>query len=107
MAEWDYSRLQTAPCRQSGSALTDDMLIAAHNYSMHLGALNHLKPGDTVIFTNADGTQIIYSVAEIKVVDPKAVDAVINSGFDLVLYTCTYSGSTRLAVFCSRRERQT
>ena len=34
--------------------------------------------------------------------DPTDVDAVKNSGYDLVLYTCTYGGKTRIVVFCDR-----
>jgi len=30
------------------------------------------------------------------------VEAVEHSGHDLVLYTCTYGGKTRIVVFCDR-----
>ena len=33
---------------------------------------------------------------------PDAVDAVQNSGYDLVLYTCTSGGATRVVAFCDR-----
>ncbi len=32
MADWDYTQLKVAPCRQFGSSRTDDLVIAAHNY---------------------------------------------------------------------------
>ena len=35
---------------------------------------------------------------------PDEVEAVQNSGYDLVLYTCTYGGKTRVTVFCNRQE---
>lgn len=102
MSEWDYDRLRIAPCRQFGSSRTDDLVIAAHNYENHFGRLNNLNVGDTVIFTDMDGIVNTYSVEEIKTLQPTEVDAVQNSGYDLVLYTCTKGGRTRVTVFCSR-----
>lgn len=104
MSEWDYNLLQISPCRQHGSYETDDLVIAAHNYRTQFGRLNKLSVGDYVIFTDVEGVINNYSVAKVTTVDPNDVDAVLNSEFDLVLYTCTLSGKTRVAVFCSRSE---
>ena len=102
MATWDYDLLQVAPCRQFGSSRTDDLVIAAHNYVTHFGYLKKLIPGDTVIFTDMDGIVNTYAVEKTKTLDPTSVDAVKNSGCDLVLYTCTIGGKTRVCVFCNR-----
>lgn len=102
MSEWDYTRLKTAPCRQFGSTRTDDLVIAAHNFESHFGRLKDLSTGDTVIVTDMEGIINIYSVAKIETLAPNAVDAVQNSGYDLVLYTCTKGGKTRVTVFCDR-----
>ena len=102
MATWDYDLLQVAPCRQFGSSRTDDLVIAAHNYVTHFGYLKKLIPGDTVIFTDMDGIVNTYAVEKTETLDPTSVDAVKNSGCDLVLYTCTIGGKTRLCVFCNR-----
>lgn len=102
MADWDYERLKLAPCRQFGSTVTDDLVIAAHNYKRHFGALGQLALGARIMFTDMDGNEIPYLVEKSATIDPKAVDAVQNSEYDLVLYTCTYGGSNRVAVFCDR-----
>lgn len=102
MATWDYDLLQVAPCRQFGSSRTDDLVIAAHNYVTHFGYLKKLNPGDTVIFTDMDGIVNTYAVEKTETLDPTSVDAVKNSGCDLVLYTCTIGGKTRVCVFCNR-----
>lgn len=102
MATWDYDLLQIAPCRQFGSSRTDDLVIAAHNYVTHFGYLKKLIPGDTVIFTDMDGIVNTYAVEKTETLDPTSVDAVKNSGCDLVLYTCTIGGKTRVCVFCNR-----
>lgn len=104
LSEWDYNRLQIAPCRQHGSSRTDDLVIAAHNYRTHFGRLKELSEGDTVIFTDMDGIVNTYSIAKIDTIDPYDVDCVLNSDFDLVLYTCTVGGKTRVTVFCNRAE---
>lgn len=102
MAEWDYDRLMAAPCRQFGSTRTDDLVIAAHNYWNHFGRLKELKEGDAVSVTDMEGIVNDYLVARTETLYPDDVDSVQNSGYDLVLYTCTLGGRTRVTVFCDR-----
>ena len=103
MAEWDYSRLKIAPCRHFGSSRTDDLVIAAHNYKSHFGSLSKLNSGAEVIFTDMDGIENRYVLVKApETLAPDAVDAVQNSGYDLVLYTCTPGGATRVVAFCDR-----
>lgn len=45
---------------------------------------------------------IRYEVAGTGTVAPTDVDAVVSSDHDLVLYTCTPGGQTRVCVFCDR-----
>lgn len=103
MSEWDYERLRIAPCRQFGSSRTDDLVIAAHNYQSHFGNLFQLETGDTVTFTDMDGIENTYAVTSVETLGPTEVEAVQNSGHDLVLYTCTPGGATRVTVFCDRQ----
>ncbi len=93
---------EDAPCRQFGSSRTDDLVIAAHNYESHFGKIGTLALGDEVRFTDMDGIENHYTVSAIEVHDPTDVEAVEHSGHDLVLYTCTYGGKTRIVVFCDR-----
>lgn len=102
MAEWDYERLKLAPCRQHGSSRTDDLVIAAHNYSTHFGRLSTLEQGAVVEFTDMDGVKNTYTVDKTEILAPTDVDAVLNSRHDLVLYTCTPGGQTRVGTFCTR-----
>ena len=102
MAEWDYSRLKIAPCRHFGSSRTDDLVIAAHNYKRHFGPLSKLDIGAEITFTDMEGIENRYALQELSTLAPDAVDAVQNSGYDLVLYTCTPGGATRVVAFCDR-----
>lgn len=102
MAEWDYMRLKKAPCRQFGSSRTDDLVIAAHNYRRHFGRLKELETGDEVVFTDMEGIVNTYVIDIVQVISPDQTELVENSGYDLVLYTCTYGGKSRVCVFCDR-----
>mgnify|MGYP006053308989 CR=1 FL=1 len=99
-----YEKLDIAPCRQFGSIQTDDLVIAGHNYRRHFKYLYKLEAGDSVYLTNAAGTVIEYVVAKNRTLKATEVDTVQNSEYDLVLYTCTYTGTERVAVFCERKD---
>lgn len=100
MADWSYSKLRVAPCQHAGATFTDDLVIAAHNYDKHFGKLKDLSLGAEVTFTDMDGDFYRYTVAKLETVAPTAVEEVLESGYDLVLYTCTYGGKTRVVAFC-------
>lgn len=103
-ATWSYPQLQISPCREVGSSRTDDLIIAAHNYATHFGKLKKLEPGAEVKFTDMDGIENRYTVAENYTLDPMKVETVYNSGYALVLYTCTPGGEYRQVVMCQRVE---
>ena len=107
MAQWDYARLKIAPCRESGATTTDDLVIAAHNYDSHFGRLKELLPGDPIDFVEMDGFCNTYHVEKIATLEPEQVDAVLLSDYDLVLYTCTKGGATRVVVYCDRLDSAT
>lgn len=104
MSQWDYGRLKIAPCRYYGSAKTDDLVIAAHNYDRHFGKLSKLAPGDRVYFTDMEGEVSSYTVTELAILAPAAVEEMTGGEYDLTLFTCTYGGKNRIAVHCDRTE---
>ena len=102
MSEWSYDNLNLSPCRYSGSPLTDDFVIAAHNYSSHFGFISNLSFGDTVSFIDVRGKQIDYKVELIDTLSPTAVADMTSGEYDLTLFTCTYSGEARVTVRLNR-----
>lgn len=104
MANWDYYRLNLAPCRQFGTAEAGDLVIAAHNFKSHFGRLKELEAGDEVYFTDMSGREYSYFVADIQTLQPTQVEEVQNSDYDLVLYTCTIGGASRVTVFCRNEQ---
>jgi sortase A len=105
MDGWDAERLRRAPCRYYGSAETQDLVIAAHNYRSSFGQLDRLQIGDAVYFTDAAGIVHRYLVGETEIVEPTAVGYMISSNWDLSLYTCTYDGRHRVTVRCTEQEQ--
>ena len=102
MADWNEEKLKLAPCRHFGSTKTDDLVIAGHNYRRHFANFTDLDIGDSIRFTDMDGQTIEYTIGKIDLLEPDAVWRVLDSNYDLILYTCDYSGGKRIAVFCER-----
>lgn len=102
MSAWDYPSLRVAPCRYTGSAYTDDLVIAAHNYASHFGRLRELSPGDSLSFTDMDGNVFDYAVEELEILGPYAVGQMTQGDWDLTLFTCTLGGQQRVTLRCRR-----
>ena len=100
---WDDEILKSSLCRYYGSSITDDLVIAGHNYSGSFGKLKDLATGDEVWFTDMNGQVIVYEVSEIEVLEGTDIEKMTQSGFDLTLYTCTFGGKDRLTIRCSRK----
>lgn len=104
MADWDYTKLKTAPCRYAGDTSSDDLVIMAHNYVSHFGSLHKLRVGDSVTFTDMNGVTTEYVVVAMDVLASTAVDEMTAGEYDLTLFTCNYSGQSRVTVRCDRVE---
>lgn len=102
IGDWSYPKLKRAPCRYSGSAYQDDLILMAHNYSSHFGRLSSLPYGSLVTFTDADGNVFAYQVAELEVLNPHAIEDMKSGEWDLTLFTCTIGGKSRVTVRCER-----
>lgn len=101
--ECTNTNLKKAPCCYYGSAYKDNMVIAAHNYKDFFGNLKELQYGDEIIFKDIDGNVFKYKVFEIEILNGKDVENMKNSNSDLTLFTCTYSGQSRITVRCKKQ----
>lgn len=104
ISKWSYDALQIAPCRYSGSAYLDNLVIAGHNYRSHFASLPQLQPGDSVTFTDMDGNVFSYEVSSLETLSPYAVSDMTSGDWDLTLFTCTVGGQSRLAIRCDQAE---
>lgn len=98
MSEWSYPKLRVAPCRYWGSVYDDSLVILAHNYDRHFGRLQELATGDPVQFIDADGVIYQYTVEKQEILEKPDVEKMVDSGYDLTLFTCTYGGRHRVTV---------
>ena len=103
-SDWSMPQLQRSPCRYSGSLEEGELVIAGHNYKKHFSGLATLKQGDSIVFTDLEGNQMFYEVREIYTVAATDIEGMIDSGYDLSLFTCNYGGKARVTVQCERVE---
>lgn len=100
MSDWSYPNLRIAPCRYTGTVGDGNLIIAAHNYNCHFGHISELIPGDEIIFVDGSGIQYTYNVMDSEMIGGQngaAMEA--NSEYwDLTLFTCTYSGASRVTI---------
>lgn len=103
METWDYDRMKISPCRYSGSVYSNNMIIAAHNYSSHFGTLRDLQLGDQIFFTDMNNNEFTYFVSETELLDGTAVEEMEAAGmWDLTLFTCTIGGQARVTIRCTK-----
>lgn len=101
LGDWSDELLKKAPCRYSGSAYTNNMVIAGHNSRAQFNKLNKLKEGDLIVFTDVVGNVFEYYVSAIEVLDGDDVDGMLN-GWPLTLFMCTYDNLSRYTIRCEQ-----
>lgn len=101
MSDWSYEKLKTAPCRFSGSLSEESLIIMAHNYKRHFGALDDLDAGDSVQFIDTEGNITDFKVELKELISADSVDKMKSGDYPLTLFTCTYTKKNRITVRCS------
>lgn len=106
ISQWSYPRLKLAPCRYTGSAYTDDLIVSAHNYRSHFGLIVELEEGDQVMFTDLAGNTFEYRVVLQETLEATDISEMQAGDWDLTLFTCTIGGKYRVTVRCDRIEKE-
>lgn len=102
--QWSYSNMKISPCRYEGSVYTNNMVICGHNYTKHFRPLFHIQSGTDVYFTDIDGNRFAYQVIEREVLNGKDVENMLSGSWDLTLFTCNSSGTSRVTVRLMKKE---
>lgn len=103
MSEFTYDKLKIAPCRYFGSIQTNDLVICGHSYLAHFGNLYKLQPKDIIII-NDFHRQYIYEVEAIEILEATDINNMLDSQFDLTLYTCTKDSLRRVTIRANLKE---
>ena len=103
LVAWDEEDSMIAPCRFSGSAYDDTMVIAGHNMRAHFSPIKSLTPGAEVLFTDVNGNVFTYVLTDVLTLQPEQVEEMVTGDdWDLTLFTCNYGGSARVTLRCTR-----
>ncbi len=104
LSDWSNELLAIAPCRFFGEVSSNDLVIMAHNYTRHFGFLSNLHTGEIVTFTDMNGKVTEYEVIATDVLSATDVENMTAGEYDLTLFTCNYSGKSRVTVRLDRTE---
>lgn len=102
MRETDYDRLAISPCKYYGNINTNDLVLCAHDYVNQFGKISNLKENDIIIITDVLGNNYVYKVVLTEELNPTDITNMIESPFDLTLYTCSYGALKRITIRCNR-----
>lgn len=102
ISRWSDDNAKSAPCRYAGSAYTNDMVIAGHNYRSHFANLKSVPEGSSVYFTDMDSNRFEYKLVLVETLHATDVEEMLSGGWDLSLFTCTMSGQYRATIRCER-----
>ena len=100
----DDETVDTAPGRFAGTAYENGFVIGGHNYVSHLGKIDRLREGDTVIFTDLEGNAFTYKVVGTEILEGWEADELRSDEWGLSLFTCTLRGNRRITVRCLKEE---
>lgn len=101
-ASYSYDKLKKSPCLYYGILNTKNFVICAHSYAKHFKYIGQLKNDDIVIITDLNNNSYYYQVEMIEEIESTNIDKMLNSDFDLTLFTCSNSGLTRITVRCNK-----
>lgn len=100
MKDWSYANLDIAPCRYYGQIKNSNLIIAAHNYATFFDRLDELNAGDEIFYVTVDGVCYEYEVTQTELIDGGNSYIMRDNSdkWDLTLFTCTWSGYSRVTV---------
>jgi sortase A len=90
------------PCRLRGSVYDRTIQIGGTSQKGQYDFYRDLCVGDSVFFTDMDGNLFSYRMVSMEVLKDTAVKDMYSGGYDLTLFTCTYSGESRVTIRCER-----
>lgn len=94
--------LNISPSVYYGSIKSNNLVICGHSYKAHFGNLYKLNQGEEVVIVDVNNNTYTYQVELTEILDKTNIKEMIESDFDLTLYTCTKDGLKRVTVRLNR-----
>ena len=104
LRNYSESALNISPTVYKYDLETNQLIIGGHNYKRHFSKLKNVSVGEQLSMTNSEGDIYTYEILEILTLDGYDVDALHSLEYDLILFTCTLGGSSRLVVCCNEKD---
>ena len=98
MKDWSYKKMKISPGRYYGSIESNDLVICAHSYKNLFRYIQNLEKKDILIFTDLSGKEHFYEVEVVEILAHENIKEMIESEFDLTLFTCTNDNQDRITV---------
>lgn len=98
MSDWSYKKMKISPGLYYGDINTNDLVICAHSYKNLFRYIKDLTKEDLLIFTDMSGNKHLYQVEVVEILSPEDIKEMIDSEFDLTLFTCTDDNQDRVTV---------
>ncbi len=95
-----------SPGRWAGSPYKNGFVIGGHNYIRHLGRIDRLKEGDSILFTDLKGQIFKYTVVGQQILDSNQGKELCDDEWGLSLFTCTLAGNRRIVVRCTADDKR-
>ena len=102
LSTWSYDNLKKGANIYYGSIEGNNLVICGHSYRLHFKYLSKLENGSNIVITDLNGNNYIYEVVEKVVIDPYETVEVIETGYDLVIFSCYNSGTQRMVIHANR-----
>ena len=104
MAYWEEADSRIAPCRYTGSAYNNTLVLCGHNYRTMFGPIHRIEEGAAVVLTDVNGNVFTYEVSEVYTLGAEDVEEMVTGDeWDLTLFTCTLGGQSRITVRCVQK----
>lgn len=98
---YTYESLKVAPTVYYGSMENKNLVICGHAYKAQFSKLYTLKSGDIIKIIDLNKNEYTYKVELIETLASSSIKEMIESEFDLTIYTCTKDGLKRVTVRCN------
>ncbi|MBQ8474078.1 MAG: sortase [Clostridia bacterium] len=100
-AEWDNGNLIYSPCRFSGSAYGEKLIIGGLDSIGQFDFTKVISIGDTVTFTDVTGAVFTYTVSNVEICDNADAETLSSSSSDLTLFAKNSTSYDYTLIHCN------